>query len=262
MIEVKVLILAILQGIAEFLPVSSSGHLDLASRALGVSAPGLLLNAVLHFGTLVAVVVFYRRTVISLVKGFFAEDGAEQRTSWTYFGFVLLSMIPSCLVYFLAREGLDAAGRSPQCIGGSLLFTGVVLLSTAFFPRGKGPLSWGVALLMGLAQALALFPGLSRSGMTLSFARALKVDSDKSAEFSFLMVIPIIFGGTLLEIVRGWGTLSETDVQPLHLLLGGAVAAVVGYFSLVLLVRTLRSSRLWLFGPYCILAGLLALFLV
>ena len=262
MIEVKVLILAILQGIAEFLPVSSSGHLDLASRALGVSAPGLLLNAVLHFGTLVAVVVFYRRTVLSLVKGFFAEDGAERRTSWTYFGFVLLSMIPSCLVYFLARKGLDAAGSNPQVIGGALVFTGLVLLSTAFFPRGKGPLSWGVALLMGLAQALALFPGLSRSGMTLSIARALKVDANKSAEFSFLMVIPIIFGGTLLEVVRDWGSPTEAEIQPIHLLLGGVVAAVVGYFSLVLLVRTLQSSRLWVFGPYCILAGLLALFLV
>ncbi len=262
MIEVKVLILAILQGVAEFLPISSSGHLDLAARVLGVSEPGLLLNAVLHFGTLVAVVVFYRRTILSLVKGFFAEDIAQRRTSWTYFGFVVLSMIPACLVYFLAREGLDAAGRSPRVIGGSLIFTGAVLLSTAFFPRGKGPLSWGVALLMGLAQALALFPGLSRSGMTLSLARALRVDADKSAEFSFLMVIPVIFGGTLLEVVRDWGTPTEAEIQPLHLVLGGVVAAVVGYFSLVLLVRALKSSRLWVFGPYCILAGLLALFLV
>ena len=151
-------------------------------------------------------------------------------------------------------------------VGALLMFTGAVLIGTRYLPRGNRDVCWRRALLMGCAQALALLPGVSRSGMTLASARGGRVDAEKSAEFSFLMSAPLIIGGVILEILKALrGTSAAPEAAEIGwdlTIYGAIVAAVVGYFSLVVLLKALKGRWFWLFGPYCLAAGLLTLILV
>ena len=263
---IEVAILSVLQGVAEFLPISSSGHLVLGRSMLGLGEVGLRLDIFLHVGTLVAVFAFYWATVWRLTKGLFAKVSEERASAWSYAVKIVLSAIPAGLVGILFKDQIESVFASPRMVGFGLLFTGVVLTATRFLPKGKGDVSFLRALLMGVAQAVAILPGVSRSGMTLAAARAAKVDAEKSAEFSFLMSAPPIAGAALLEVVKslgaseaaaaanavpevGWGLCAA----------GAALAAVVGYYSLKLLVSSLKGRWFWLFGPYCFLAGLAAI---
>lgn len=246
----EVITLAILQGIAEFLPISSSGHLVIGQQLLGINEPGMRLDLCLHVGTLISITVFYWRVIWRIIRNF----------EWFYVVKIIVSAIPAIVVYVCFKDFVDGMFENTRMVGALLMFTGAVLIGTRYLPRGTRDVSLLRALLMGLGQALALLPGVSRSGMTLASARGGRVDPEKSAEFSFLMSAPLILGGMLLEIVKavrttdaaasdglGWGTLA----------IGALVAAVVGYFSLAALVKALKGKWFWLFGPYCLGAGLL-----
>ena len=252
---IKVILLAVLQGVAEFLPISSSGHLVIGQRLLGLDIPGLRLDLALHFGTLLSIFVFYRATVVRIVS----------RCEWRYVLKIVLSAVPAILVYFPFRDSIDALFENARMVGALLMFTGAVLVGTRYLPRGHREISPWRALVMGLGQALALLPGVSRSGMTLASARAGRVDPEQAAEFSFLMSAPLILGGVLLEVAKaleGAGADSAGEVSWAACAVGAAVAAVVGFFSLKLLMRSLKGRWFWLFGPYCLAAGLLTLILV
>ncbi len=252
---IKVILLAILQGVAEFLPISSSGHLVIGQRLLGLDIPGLRLDLALHFGTLLSIFVFYRATIVRIVS----------RCEWRYVLKIVLSAVPAIFVYFAFRNQIDALFENARMVGALLMFTGAVLMGTRFFPRGRREVSPLRAFLMGMGQALALLPGVSRSGMTLASARVGKVDPEKSAEFSFLMSAPLILGGVLLEVGKALGddsAGSTGEISWAACAVGAAVAAVVGFFSLKLLMRSLKGRWFWLFGPYCLAAGLLTLILV
>ena len=248
----NVTILAILQGIAEFLPISSSGHLVIGQHVLNVRDAGMQLDVFLHVGTLLSVGVYYRRSLWRMV--------AERDV--LYVLKIVLSALPAVAVYMLFREKVDALFSNAKMVGALLMFTGAVLAGTRFLPTGTKDVSFLRALWMGVMQAVALLPGVSRSGMTLAAARSGKVDPSKSAEFSFLMSAPLILGGMFLEIVKMFRS-SESASQDglgVGLLVWGAVlSAAVGYFSLVALVKTLKGRWFWLFGPYCVAAGLLTL---
>ena len=249
----EVTLLSVLQGIAEFLPISSSGHLVLGKQLLGLQDVGLRLDVFLHVGTLVAIFAFYfsviRRIVVNL--------------EWSYLLKVVVSAIPVGLVGILFHAQLEEIFSSPRMVGVALIFTGFILTATRFLPKGGLDVSYGRAFWMGIAQAIAILPGVSRSGMTIAAARIVRVDAEKSAEFSFLMSAPPIAGAALLEVLKGAGAAAESAVEvswPLTIY-GCILAAVVGYFSLKLLLKSLKSRWFWLFGPYCLGAGLLALFL-
>ena len=255
----EVTVLAILQGVAEFLPVSSSGHLVIGQHLLGVSEPGLRLDVFLHLGTLVSIFAFYWRTVAGIVKRF----------DWRYALKIVVSALPAVAVYFGFKDFIHGMFENARMVGALLMFTGAVLIGTRYIPRGRRDVSFLRALLMGFGQALAILPGVSRSGMTLASARAGGVDPEKSAEFSFLMSAPLIMGAALLEVLKdltaagGGSPSAETGGISWGLAIYGAVlAAVVGYYSLKLLVRALKGKWFWLFGPYCLAAGLLTLLLV
>lgn len=252
----EILVLAVLQGIAEFLPISSSGHLVIGEHVLGLHAPGMRLDIGLHMGTLVSIIVFYRAIIWRILR----------QREWGYVGRIILSAVPACLVYFAGRNWFDATAKNVRLVGCLLIVTGFVLVLTRFLPQGRRPVGVRGALLMGIAQAFALWPGLSRSGMTLAAARAGKIDAEKSAEFSFLMSAPLIVGGLLLEVVKGLAGSPEPgavrEISWLAVLSGAALSAVVGYFSLKVLLRVLRSASFWLFGFYCLAAGLLTVILV
>jgi len=251
---IEVVILSVLQGVAEFLPISSSGHLVLGKSLLGLGACGLRLDIFLHVGTLAAIFVFYfsviRRILVNL--------------EWSYMAKVVVSAIPAGLVGVLFKDVLEDAFASTRMVGGALIFTGIILTLTKFLPKGGEQVGFGRALLMGVAQAIAILPGVSRSGMTLAAARAAKIDGEKAAEFSFLMSAPPIAGAALLEILKTFKETGAAEGAPLEVgwvacLVGALIAAVVGYFSLKILVHSLKGKWFWLFGPYCLLAGTVAL---
>lgn len=257
----QVTVLSVLQGVAEFLPISSSGHLVILQHAFEVPENlRMRLEVFLHAGTMLSIFVFYARRIQALLGGAFAfgrGDAQRRAGAWAYAGRLLVSTLPAVAIYFAFRRHIEDMTANVRMVGALLMFTGAVLIGTRFLPRGTRQVGWKRALVMGVGQAIALLPGVSRSGMTLASARGGRVDPDAAAEFSFLMSAPLICGGVLLELVKGdvatpgmsWGVL----------LWGTALSGVVGYFSLVLLVKALKGRWFWLFGPYCIAVGLCTL---
>ena len=246
---IEVLVLSVLQGVAEFLPISSSGHLVLGRRLLGLGDVGMRLDVFLHVGTLLSIFCFYFAVIRRIVC----------RCEWPYVAKIVVSAIPAGLVGVLFKDELEQAFASPRMVSFALIFTGLVLTVTRFLPKGDREVSFGRALAMGFAQAVAILPGVSRSGMTLAAARATKVDAEKSAEFSFLMSAPPIAGAALLETLKALKATATAPVQEVSwglCAIGAVVAAVVGFFALKLLVSSLKGRWFWLFGPYCLIVGL------
>ena len=252
-------ILAVVQGLTEFLPVSSSGHLVLAKAILGFEElSGLGVEVLLHGGTVVAVVAYYWRFIVETAVGLFRRD----RAAWRFAFAVLVSMIPAVVAGLLFEDELEAAAESPLFVCGALVFTGLLLLSTRRFGRDAldRDVSLGRGFLMGIAQAVAMLPGVSRSGSTIAMSRFLGVGTDKAAAFSFLMVVPVIVGGNVLYFLRALG--NPAGDHPFANLtwamgiVGFAVSALVGYASVAWMVRLLGRHHFWLFGFYCLAVGL------
>ena len=243
---IEVTILAVLQGVAEFLPISSSGHLVIGEHLLGLGQTGMRLDVFLHLGTLVSILVFYFSRISSI---FVSGD-------WKYCVKIIFSSFPAVAVDFV-----ESMFSNVRMVGALLMFTGAVLIGTRFLPRGTKEVGFLQALLMGLGQALALLPGVSRSGMTLATARSGGVDPEKSAEFSFLMSAPLIAGAALLEVLKSLNAdaAAVADVSWPLTIYGCVLSSVVGYFSLKLLVLALKGRWFWMFGPYCVAAGLVTL---
>lgn len=255
----EVTILSILQGIAEFLPISSSGHLVVVKEFLGLGDVGIRLDVFLHVGTLIAVVLFYFATLRSLALKMISKG--ERKEALSYVGKILLSAIPAGAVGVFLNDFLSSLFSSPRMVGLALAFTSIVLISTRFFSSSKtSSVSFKSAFLMGLAQAVAIIPGVSRSGMTLSMAKALGVDSGKAAEFSFLMSIPPIAGAALLEVIKSLECSSAVPEVSWGLTLYGAcVSAVIGYISLALLLKALKANAFWMFGLYTFVVSAIVL---
>ncbi len=252
----KVFFLAVLQGVAEFLPISSSGHLALASELIDFEGMGVRVEIVLHLGTLVALLAYYRRTILAIIR----EALAGRREGWMAIGLLVVGCIPAGLAYVLFDDAIEVAFEgSTKVIGVFLMVTGLILLSLRFRKDdGDGKITWKRALAIGVAQAFALLPGISRSGSTIVCARHLGVSPKNAADYSFLVSLPLLLGATLLSFVHpaepvagepGWGLLVPAAL----------VSAVVGYVSIRLLMRVLAGPKFWYFGIYCLAAGLLTI---
>ena len=248
---IEVTILSVLQGIAEFLPISSSGHLVLGKSLLGMSEVGMRLDIFLHVGTLLSIFIFY----FSIIKRIILK------MEWSYVAKIVISAIPAGIIGILFKDQIEE--MSTLYVGCALIFTGLVLSSTKLMPAREKGVSFPIAAWMGIAQAVALLPGVSRSGMTLAAARSAGVNGEKAAEFSFLMSAPPIAGAALLEILKACETSAEAGaVQEASwglCIFGAALAAIVGYLALKLLVVSLKGRWFWIFGPYCILAGVITI---
>ena len=255
----KILFLAVVQGLTEFLPVSSSGHLVIAQHALGVKSPGPDLELFLHVGTLLSVCAFYWRRLAALIGDFLHG----RRAGWLYAGWVLLSMVPAGFVYLFAKDPIERLYDAPRVVGALLVLNGLLLLCSALAdrrdraaPRG-GSLSWLRALAMGVGQALAVLPGISRSGTSITAGRLAGVAPKDAAEFSFVMSIPVIAGAALLEFVGSSGAdgAAGLPVPTGTALAAAAVGAVVGFAALCAVVRIVNRGRFWMFGLYCLAVG-------
>jgi undecaprenyl-diphosphatase len=250
----QVIILSVLQGIAEFLPISSSGHLVLGQSILGLKTPGVTLEVALHAGTLLSTLAYYRKEITAILKGLLTGC----RDSYQLAIQIVVSAIPAVLFYLLCKDRIEGTFENPKVVGIALLFTGCVLLALRWIPVQDKRLSIGRALFIGVAQAIAVLPGVSRSGMTISSARMSGISPEKSAEFSFLASIPLIAGACLKKLLEACTETPAPDawtLSPLLLIAGICVSAIVGYFALSALVRILRGRYFWCFGVYCLLAG-------
>jgi len=252
----KVIILAIIQGVTEFLPVSSSGHLVLAKHFMGVeTSHGATLEIVLHSGTLISILVFYWHHLSQICAGVLRRE----RESIRFVLLLLLGCVPAILLAFTAGDQLQEAFSHPRFVCGTLMATGLFLITTHFAKPGGKSVKWGSALLIGITQALAMLPGISRSGTTIGIARFLGIEPKQAAEYSFLMSAPLLAGASLLtlkDIIENGNTCGSSGLE---LAIGFLVSAVVGYFSIKWLVSLLRRGRFWRFGIYCLCAGLVSL---
>ncbi len=255
------LVLALIQGLTEFLPVSSSGHLVLG-RALLPGGDVLAANGSveiwLHLGTLLAVVAYYRRELRTLVLGVLGlgpDAAAERRLALL----LVVASVPAAVVGVGFEHELTAAFADPEIAAAALVATGLVLWTSRRLPLTGHDLRhvpFQAALVVGVAQSLAILPGISRSGATIVAGLAAGLSLEAAAAFSFLLAIPAILGAGLLEA----DALLEPGGPPLASILAAvAVSAVSGFLALGLLVRLGRSGRLWTFAPYCFTVGLFAL---
>ncbi len=252
---VKVIILAVIQGVAEFLPISSSGHLVIAKNLLKLDSPGVLLEIILHAGTLLAIFIFYHKKIISIIQEIFNGKGEGRK----YLLWVIVSMIPAFFVFLFLQDKIESCFNHTKVVGIMLCLTGLILISLKFAPKGKSDLTITKSLFIGIAQAFAMLPGISRSGSTITMARLLKIEPIKAAEFSFLMSMPILAAATLIGIKNIISGEPTGDVSLISMIFGFFAAAIVGLFSMKILVKLLCANKFWYFGIYCILAGIITI---
>lgn len=250
MTNVEAIVLGFVQGVTEFLPISSDGHLVIVQALMGVATSGIVFEVALHLATLVSILVAFRTRVWSVGRGALQGDPGALR----YVGLLVVATIPAGLVGVLANDFLEGLFETPAAAGIGLLITGTYLwTSRAALPRATGSVpGWQAALLIGVAQALAIAPGVSRSGMTIVTALWLGVEAREAAAFSFLMAIPAIAGAAVLELPGAGASGLEWQV----IALGSVVAGVTGILAIRTLVALLARRAFHLFAPYCWVAGI------
>ena len=244
----------LVQGLTEFLPISSSGHLVLVPAILGLDGPDLATSAVLHLGTLVAVLVYFRTEVGEMLR--FSDEGK------VLLRLLAIGSIPAVVLGLLFESRLETVNDTPRLVAVFMMIAGAAFVATRWIPLGSRRTEESTnadAFVLGLGQALALIPGVSRSGSTISAGLARGFDRAEAARYSFLLGIPVIAGAGLLQFVE----LASDDggIAP-ETLVGMVVAGVSGYIAIALLLRLIRATGLAPFGVYCIVFGAVALVLV
>ncbi len=263
-------LLGLVQGLTEFLPVSSSGHLVLGQYLLGLDTTGgnVVFEVFVHFGTVLSIITVYRQRIFELVKEAAgaavhpAEASARyrDREAFRFVVFILITMIPTGLAYVFFKDALEAAFQAPRLVAGMLLVTGLLLLLTRLRPHPDGKLSPLKAFLVGVAQAAAMIPGISRSGATICTALYQNVTPEQAANFSFLMLLPVVLGATLLKsievvehgVTMGW----------IPLAVGTLTAYGCGVLAIRVMLDFVRRGNLQYFAYYCFLIGGLGLLFI
>ncbi len=255
---IEAIVLGIVQGLTEFLPVSSSGHLELTKAILGdnsVPQESLLMTVVLHAATALSTIVIFRKDIAELLAGLFQFKNNEQ---FKYSLKIVLSMFPAAIVGVLFEEEIE------QLFGGQILLVGLMLLvtGTLLFLADKAKntsksVSTSNAIIIGISQAIAILPGVSRSGATISTSVLLGIDRQKAAKFSFLMVVPLILGKMAKDILSGDLMAAETKTS---LLIAGFLAAfLAGIIACKWMISLVKRSQLKYFSFYCYIVGIAAI---
>ena len=263
----EAILLGLVQGLTEFLPVSSSGHLMIARDLLGVDAEGFLdFTVTVHFATVLSTLIVFWGAIVQILKEvlkFKYNDGAD------YFLKLCVSMVPVALVGLFFKDGVETLfGETLTTVGVCLLVTAaLLLLATYYAPKKENPsrngISWWQALAVGVAQAFAVAPGLSRSGLTISTGLVCGVKKDSMAQFSFLMVLVPIIGEQALSLLKAAGSAEgiSSGIGVLPLALGFAAAFASGLFACKVMVALVRRARFSWFALYCAVVGILVLIL-
>lgn len=244
-------ILSLVQGLTEFLPISSSGHLALLQKLFGFEKPSILFDIFVHVGTLGAVIFYLKKELAVFGK-------------IRIWGLVILGSIPAGLVGLFLNNRIETIFNSPNLVGFSFLITAGILFSTRAvgkLTKSIGKLSPTDALLVGLFQALAILPGVSRSGSTIVAGLWTGLDRRTAFRFSFFLAIPAILGALFLQIPKALTqeSLAVSSSYCLQAILGMVLAGIIGYGALKILETLLFQAKLWIFGIYCAIIGLLAI---
>jgi undecaprenyl-diphosphatase len=257
----QAIFLGAVQGIAEFLPISSSGHLVFLQSLFGLKESPIFFDVMLHLGTLLAVVVYFRSDIWKIARGIRAipKGSEEDREGIKLLFWIILASIPTGLMGILLKDWFESLFSKPKVVGGMLLITGLVLWLTRWTKKEGRPLGqmrWLDAVLIGIAQGVAIIPGISRSGATISTGLFRGLDRELLGRFSFLLSIPAILGATALESTKmdSKGALFTT-------LIGSAVAFVVGILALTVLIKIIKIGKIFHFSYYCCLLGILMILL-
>ena len=253
---IRYLILGAVQGLTEFLPISSSGHLVLAERILGLDPPGILLEALLHLGTLLAILLVFRHDLLRLARSF-VRKGEERNETVR----LLVGTLPIAVFGFLLQKRIESAFASTFIVGICFLINGGILCIAEWSIKRahRSRTTLADALLIGLAQAAALLPGISRSGATISTGLLRGITGRAAARFSFLLAVPAVLGGGLYQLLESLHFLSAYQGEWVEFLFGMAAAAFIGVLAIKALLALIMRGKLKIFGVYCIVLGFASL---
>ena len=254
----EAIILGIIQGLTEFLPVSSSGHLELGKAILGdtsIPQESMMFTVVVHFATALATMVVYRAEVMRIIAGLFQFSYNDQ---FRFSIKIIISMIPAAIVGVMFADEMEALfDRQILLVGLMLWVTGLLLIVADRAQNTNKDVSFKHSIIIGLSQAIAILPGISRSGATISTSVLLGVDRTKAASFSFLMVVPLILGKIAKDLLDGGMNISNDQSS---ILVAGFVAAfVTGLFACQWMIKLVRNAQLKYFSYYCFVVGTLAI---
>lgn len=239
------IILGAIQGLTEFLPVSSSGHLVVAQTLIpNFSQPGVLFDVVLHLGTLLSVIIIYRKKLLKL--------------DLKYLGLIVAGTVPAVVVGFLFQDQLELMFAGLNFVAISFIITGIMNLAVDRFNSLKEKIDFKDSFIIGIAQAVAIIPAISRSGSTIFAGSALGIKKENVAEFSFILSIPAILGATVLQLVTYGGTV---NILAPYYILGFISSLVFGILSIKIALKLLLTKNFKIFGIYCIILGAIIAFL-
>lgn len=246
------IVLALVQGITEFLPVSSSGHLVLFQNLFGITDPPVFFDVLLHFGTLGAILIFLRKEIWLLIKNW--------KSNLNVWKLLIIGSIPAAILGYWVNNMIEEIFSSIKLVGLMWLIMGLILILTKKLKKDEEKekleeIKWSDAIIIGLFQTFALFPGISRSGSTIIGGLWRKLSAKTAFTFSFLLSIPAILGATGLQLIKN-GTDGVTLINGIFPMI---MAGLVGYFSLKFLQKTLISQKFYLFGFYCLVMGIVVI---
>jgi undecaprenyl-diphosphatase len=255
-------ILGTIQGLTEFLPVSSSGHIELGKAVLGTDIgnkeENLLFTVIVHFATALSTIIVFRKDIIELLKGLFSFKWNEETQ---FASKIVLSMIPAVIIGLLFEKQLEALFEGQIIlVGFMLILTGLLLFLAGRAKKTTKGVTWKDALIIGVSQAIAMLPGISRSGATISTSVLLGNDRTKAARFSFLMVVPLIFGKIAkdgLEIITGDVIMDTVSTTPL--IVGFLAAFLTGLAACTWMISLVKKAKLHYFSYYCFGVGIFAI---
>ena len=249
----KIALLGIVQGITEFLPISSSGHLVIGERLLGISSPGLSLEIILHLGTLLAVLVFFHKQIWKLIDSIINFKDIEKHQDRLFSLYIIVAMIPTGIIGLLIKKIIESNKNDLHLIGTGLIFTALVLFTSNLIQKKQKtvkPLTLFRSILIGIGQGIAVIPGISRSGSTIATALATGISRKEAAEFSFILSIPAILAATVVEL--------DTSVMfTPNYLIGLLFSFLAGLFTIKFLIKVISQGKFHLFGYYCLIVGFL-----
>lgn len=258
---IKVIILGIVQGLTEFLPVSSSGHLVLAAELLQFHEEGVAFEVFVHLGTLFSVLLVFRRDIFKMITAPYhvwlkgrRDEELVRHSRWDIY--IIIGTVPAAVIGLFFKSEIEAIFSNVLLVIIMLFVTGTLMILSRFIASMTGDVSGPKSFIIGCAQALAILPGISRSGFTIVTGMALGVDRSEAARFSFILSIPAILGATVLKVKD----LLESQLpasEILYLVLGALVAFVSGYLAIIWLLDIVRKGRLEWFGYYCYLVVLI-----
>lgn len=246
-------ILGLVQGLTEFLPVSSSAHLVFGQQLLGVREPGITFEIAVHLGTLLSVLLFYRSKITTLLGSLFDRSKKDDHRLILY---LVIATVPAAVLGIAFKDFFESTFSAPRVSAYALLVTACFLWLTRYFNKGTKPVGMREAIIMGSAQALAIFPGISRSGSTISAGMFAGTNAVAAAEFSFLMSI-LAVGGAVAVKAKHLVTLDQMQIGPY--LFGAIVAFATGMAAVAGLLRIIQKGKFEYFAYYCLVAGIIGL---